>query len=854
MGAEHKLDLTSDVTHLLVGDTNTPKYKYVAREREDVKVLKPEWVQAVRECWMNDEDLNLNALEAEFTLPTLAGLSICITGFDDLTFRAQLQKAVTDNGGSYTGDLTKSVTHLIAAGPEGKKYQYATQWQMKVVSLKWLKDSLDRGMQLEETLYHPTTAKDDQGRGAWNREAKMLYQLGKRVREEQAAPEPARKLRRSISAKLSSQTDDLWDDIVGRGSFQSTTGDRQPLRPSKSMPTINPDVQETETFVETDVIGHNQYQVPENPPRITSIKHGFFDNKYFCLHGFDSRQLLTLKNVLLSNGAVVLDSLEEMDGLQHLPTHSCFLIVPYRSSRTNIPALARDHGVLHVVTELWIECCMSRKDFVEPDQYPLGNILSEAPVNGFEKLRINSTGFPSIELLHVSKLVALMGAKYDEVLKPGISVLVCNPINPSVEKMRHAHEWRIPVVSAAWLWSCINTCQLQSLEPYLLGTKAHQDRQNRTAEKLKPDCQEPGVNDVKEIEKSRPGVQETRQQRSKAPSMSKELLNESRQKELGEKNRPGSDFHEEAAAVIRKDVDDSAVKDAEPTSQGIPEVDTSRHLPLQEVSKNSPSKTKSLSPGKENKKKKQLFRSFDGQGSIPETNQEEHLPRVDANPLPADSVDRIAQKAQSLNGAIQDLLNMKAAAKLAASSNAEVPPKRKLLGRALSNLSNSSIGSKVRPSRAGSVDSVNTDGLGSELVADPSQHGSSNLGGRGSFPGRAKSSATTQKRLAIELSDPGLYRDEYVEEEVPLQMTQLGYEDPEETIMLRAKLAEKRRGKSRIGQEDTGVVERKRPDERRIRDDEALLDGLGGAGAGGGWGTGRRTRQKDRSPQGLDEF
>lgn len=83
MGAEHKLDLTSDVTHLIVGDSNTPKYKYVAKEREDIKVLQLEWVEAVRQTWMRGDDVNLEALEEEYTLPTFAGLRICVTGFED---------------------------------------------------------------------------------------------------------------------------------------------------------------------------------------------------------------------------------------------------------------------------------------------------------------------------------------------------------------------------------------------------------------------------------------------------------------------------------------------------------------------------------------------------------------------------------------------------------------------------------------------------------------------------------------------------------------------------------------------------------------------------------------------------
>lgn len=90
MGATHKYDLTSDVTHLLVGEINTPKYKFVARERPDVTVLRPEWVQAVRESWMQGGDTNIRALEERYKLPVFEGLSICITGFEDSELKDSL--------------------------------------------------------------------------------------------------------------------------------------------------------------------------------------------------------------------------------------------------------------------------------------------------------------------------------------------------------------------------------------------------------------------------------------------------------------------------------------------------------------------------------------------------------------------------------------------------------------------------------------------------------------------------------------------------------------------------------------------------------------------------------------------
>ena len=238
MGADHKLDLTSDTTHLVVGSTDTLKYQYVAREREDIKVIQPQWIEAARAIWMQGLPLDLTTLTQQHRVPALAGLKICITGFDDLSFRAQLQKNVQNNGGQYTGDLTKDVTHLIAAKPEGKKYEYGMQWQTKVVTLKWYKDTLERGMQLDEKLYHPTVSGAEQGVGAWNRKPQNSPQLGKRSREELTGPEPPRKLRRTASARLGNQSQDMWSDIVGGAGFDAQDDRRPPLKPSVSMPAL----------------------------------------------------------------------------------------------------------------------------------------------------------------------------------------------------------------------------------------------------------------------------------------------------------------------------------------------------------------------------------------------------------------------------------------------------------------------------------------------------------------------------------------------------------------------------------------------------------------------------------------
>jgi len=85
MGATHSLDLTSSVTHLLVGDIDTAKYKHVAKARPEVHVVKPEWIKAVRDAWVEGDSVDVAALTEEYRLPTFYNLNICITGFEDRT-------------------------------------------------------------------------------------------------------------------------------------------------------------------------------------------------------------------------------------------------------------------------------------------------------------------------------------------------------------------------------------------------------------------------------------------------------------------------------------------------------------------------------------------------------------------------------------------------------------------------------------------------------------------------------------------------------------------------------------------------------------------------------------------------
>lgn len=217
MGARCTYDLTMENTHLIIGDGNTPKYRYVAKERPDVKVLLSSFVEAVLNAWKTGGVVKISPLEEEHRAPPLYGLSVCLTGFNDATERASIIQMIMDHGARYDGDLSRhTTTHLIAKSPTGKKYQMAPSWDIAVVAEEWLHDSVERGMALDERCYSLSMQPSDRGRGAWNRNYRPTpVSPGKRTREAADASEAAgrRKIRRTMSHKLSNDQDAIWANI-----------------------------------------------------------------------------------------------------------------------------------------------------------------------------------------------------------------------------------------------------------------------------------------------------------------------------------------------------------------------------------------------------------------------------------------------------------------------------------------------------------------------------------------------------------------------------------------------------------------------------------------------------------------
>ncbi|KAI1827446.1 hypothetical protein F4861DRAFT_364837 [Xylaria intraflava] len=463
MGGVHKYDLTPDITHLIVGDYNTAKYRHVAKERPDIKPMAAGWIEAVRRLWVEDQDMDFAALEEQWKLQTFesAGhipnspsaaeherqrLVCCLTGFEDNNVRAMIERKVTANGGVYVADLSKRVTHLIVSKPEGKKYSAARKWDIHCVSIEWLDDSIERGMILNEACYDPTLPLEDIGKGAWSRRDARQIILGKRAREGTAVPAEGgrRKLRKSASTRMNSQNQDIWGDILNQ-----SAGDLS--RPEKSSTAATPVLADSVT---PDNGTSRPIAQPSSNSDSLALKKGVFSSCRFFVNGFPEPKKEVLLGFLTSHGGQLSSSLEDSASLSHSePLSQRYLLVPQASPPDSYPEPPDD---VHVITEFFIERCIHNKKLFSPSDHVLGRPFPRFPIEAFQSLTICTAGFVNEQLNQIEKTVTQLGATYSEKLNRQVNLLVCPDLRSLREQKRDLAIYHgIPVINVEWLWQCI---------------------------------------------------------------------------------------------------------------------------------------------------------------------------------------------------------------------------------------------------------------------------------------------------------------------------------------------------------------------------------------------------------------
>ena len=350
-----------------------------------------------------------------------------------MAVRESIRNDVRSNGADIHGDLTKSVTHLVAAAAEGKKYEAARHWNIKVVGYEWLQESIQRGMVLEESLYDPILAPQDRGKGAWKKLAETAT-LGKRTRDDGNTVDSAtsrRKLRRAMSSKLESQQETIWADIASASSDKPNQDEWQApdmdsvynaARPQgENSGDLTPDPT-VEPFQKKRALSEsNRLMNPDTKAR------SLFQAALVYIHGFDAGKTGILQDHLLSHGARVCTKATSLS-MELCDSRNGFVLVPHDGPSDQLVSLPALAGGLELATEWWLECCIAMKTLVNPNNNPLCRPFTHLRVDGkatsirlvicgrsadsevgFKGMTICSTGFKGVHLLHVTKVIDLMG-------------------------------------------------------------------------------------------------------------------------------------------------------------------------------------------------------------------------------------------------------------------------------------------------------------------------------------------------------------------------------------------------------------------------------------------------------------
>lgn len=158
---------------------------------------------------------------------------------------------------------------------------------------------------------------------------------------------------------------------------------------------------------------------------------------------------------MTSNDAIVIQNSAELSEFSNHDLKRGYLVVP-ADEKTDLTSLPGGAETMTQTTNWWVERCLHLKCLVNPAERVLCRPFARVPIDGtyftsldpaalttpgFSGLTINSTAFVGIELLHVSRVVPLMGMI---ILFPRLDTNLVTK-NRQVQRMmnylRRKHPW-----------------------------------------------------------------------------------------------------------------------------------------------------------------------------------------------------------------------------------------------------------------------------------------------------------------------------------------------------------------------------------------------------------------------------
>ncbi|EJD75758.1 hypothetical protein LOAG_17169 [Loa loa] len=158
MGGTISKAFTKKVTHLVADSQDTKSKKFVTAIDYAVPVLSVSWIFA---AWksakaFSERKYTDEQFISEHKLQIFAKCVISCSGIAPQD-RSTLSHLIEANGGVYMGNMKKNhCTHLVTDLNSGEKYKIARKWgwnQIRIVRLRWVTKSVEKGYRLPERLY-----------------------------------------------------------------------------------------------------------------------------------------------------------------------------------------------------------------------------------------------------------------------------------------------------------------------------------------------------------------------------------------------------------------------------------------------------------------------------------------------------------------------------------------------------------------------------------------------------------------------------------------------------------------------------------------------------------------------------
>jgi len=181
---------------------------------------------------------------------------------------------------------------------------------------------------------------------------------------------------------------------------------------------------------------------------------GLFSGWCIATDGFEKVKAKRLAQYLEPNGAHIVQGLQGLNSMGEEQYENRCLLVPHAQTDQSMSLPHVATGVV-IATEWWVERCIHYKQVLDPQQDTLSQPLWNLNIFGFSKLTISTTGFSGVDYRQVAESIKLAGATYQEQLTPTISVLISGTPTVKKEKAYYAAKHQIPVVTADWLWACL---------------------------------------------------------------------------------------------------------------------------------------------------------------------------------------------------------------------------------------------------------------------------------------------------------------------------------------------------------------------------------------------------------------